>query len=152
MLARGLERASMLAQGVLRAYSGRAQACSGSTQDCSPSAQVKAVAGQVGGRNWNPTFGVFRRRPAGPFESLPHILYQSYPTSQPYGLSKDFQETEALQIAWMKSPTENPNAGAVTAALDHRRRKAAQLKCVDRSSDNRLWKTIAKPVFDSITL
>jgi hypothetical protein len=68
-----------------------------------------------------------------------------YPTSQPYGLSKGFQETEALQIAWMKSPTENPNAWAVIAALDHRKRKAAQLKCVDRSSDIRLRK-ISYPI------
>ena len=44
---------SMLAQGVLRACSGRAQACSGSAQACSPSAQVKAAAAQVGGRSWN---------------------------------------------------------------------------------------------------
>jgi hypothetical protein len=43
---------------------------------------------------------VFCRHPASPFESLPHILYQSYPTSQPYDVSKE--ETEALQIAWMK--------------------------------------------------
>jgi hypothetical protein len=95
---------------------------------------------------------VFCRRPTGPFESLPHILYQSHPTSQPYGVSRDLRETEALQIAWMKPPTENPNAGAVIEALGHRRRKAAQLKCVDRSSDTHLWKTIAKPMFDSISL
>ena len=83
---------------------------------------------------------VFCRRPVGPFESLPQILYQSYISAlwSFKGLSKDFQETEALQIAWMKSPTENSNAGAVIAALDHRRRKAAQLKYVDRLSDTRL--------------
>ena len=89
---------------------------------------------------------VFCRRPASPLESLLHIRYQSYLTSQPYGLSKDFQ------IAWMKSPTENPNAGAVIAALDHRRRKATQLKCVDRSSDTVCGRLFAKPVFDSITV
>ena len=38
---------------LLRSCSGRAQACSGSAQGCSPSAQVKVIAGQVGGRNWN---------------------------------------------------------------------------------------------------
>jgi len=81
---------------------------------------------------------VFCRRPAGPFESLPHIPYQSYPTFQPYGLSKDFQETEALQICL----DEVANRKSKCWGRHRRQRltpedgKRLSSKCVDRSSDN----------------